>query len=458
MGTKLKQNGVEFNDGTLQTTAATNTENFTDLQDTPRDFTREISRELQLYPSNASGNLPGSPVTLFGDTTNGRDMSGSTQHLNLWDGNNTTYFSMPAGVSNGWKYPDESWILVTFQDDTGGLATLQTRKISKIILTTGPSSHSGMGGYTFGVYGIVNSAGVYGALDYSFSSPDGILQSHSNQTGIPAGEGVRKELLKGTVFGSTVQGDYVQADYIIGTSFPKKHVWVLDTPVEVQHLEFRLSRYTDSVSSSNVIGGIEIFDNQDNKYVVRLNSDGTALELSDDHETRITSVENNVSTLDSDMTAVEGRITSLELREDKDILLYPYYGYLSSTYTSTWDIRSMTANQWENSATTWQNIIDGINAAYPPSLYDVGKRLFFKPHVYYNGQIGSVEHFREFVWLLTVRPSGYSYFTYNNDGSKVQPNNSPLISSAKFWHVEYNGLPKQLSAQNQINWNTYDGS
>ena len=306
MGTKLKPNSIEFDDGTEQTTAATNTENFTDLQDTPRDFTRSINGELPTYPS---GGLAGNPVTLVGDTTNGRDPT-NTNHPTIWDGNDSTYYSMPSGSGNGWEYPDESWILVSF--NTTGDTQIKTKRISKIILTTGPSSHSGMGGYTFGVFGIINSISTYGMLTHSYDSTSGQLQKHPSASGVPAGEGVRREILKGTVFGSTVQGDYVQPDYRIGTGYPHKCVWKLNTPVEAQHLEFRLSRSSDGVSSSNVIGGIEIFDDADNKYVVRLNSDGTALELSNDQETRITTAESDISTLESDMTSVENRVTAIE--------------------------------------------------------------------------------------------------------------------------------------------------
>ncbi len=435
MGTKLKQNGIEFNDGTEQTTAATNTENFTDLQDTPRDFRKSVNGDLLLHPPGTVYNYGGLPVTYFGDTTNGRDVTTIKDQM-IWDGNDTTYFSMPHGQNNGWKYPDESWILVTFQHATGGNAVLQTKNISKIILTTGPSTHGDMGGYTFGVYGIVNSAHTYGALEYSYSTPDGILQSHSSQTGIPAGEGVRKELLKGTVFGQTIQGDYLQPDYRIGTGYPHKCVWVLDTPVEVQHLEFRLSRGNDSTANTNLIGGIEIFDDADNKFVVRLNSDGTALELSDDHETRITAVENNVSTLDSDMTTVDNRVATLESRERYDVLIYTYFGRYDNG-DELLDIRTLTTHHGE----TWAQILSNINLCYPPSVYGVGKRLIFKPHQYYshNNAINAYnQYFTEYVYILTRGTAS---------------NGTPE------WQLEHGGKATLISTLHgeQVNWNDYDG-
>ena len=166
----------------------------------------------------------------------------------------------------------------------------------------------------------------------------------------------------------------------------------------------------------------------------------------------------DIGATSSELTTVQDRITKLELREDKDILMYPYYGWFDESNITIYDIRTGGTTRWANAATTWQDIHDGITAAYPPSLYDVGKRLLFKPHVYYNFQIHAHSYFVEYVWLLTVRPAGYSYFTYNADGSTVQPGSAPLVSTTKFWHVEYNGLPRQRQGNIEIDWTTYDGS
>ena len=460
----------EIRPTSIQTSDFFNIKNFTDLKDTPIDYTKSVNGELATKSYGSGSDAFTSVFTIAGDTRDG-EYTSDTNHQNIWDGDDRTYYSMPTGgydtENADFHYPEESWILTSFNAPSNYVyffsrkiyyydpgVKLKTVKISKIILTTGPSIHSGMAGYTFGVYGIINSGSGYGTLEHSYNSTTGELKKNDKAMGVPDGEGVRKEILKGTLYGQTVQGDYLQPDYRIGTSYPHKCVWVLDTPVEVQHLEFRLSRSTD-MRHSNVIGGIEIFDDKDNKFVVRLNSEGTELELSDDHETRITSVESDVSTLESSMVSVSDRVTELELREDKDILIYPYYGYFSSSAVSTFDIRNKGTNYWASGNTSWQDIMDGINAAYPPSLYDVGKRLFFKPHTYYNNQINhNNEYMIEYVWLLTVRPAGYSYSTYKSDGTVY----AHYTSTAKFWHVEYKGLPRQLNGNEEIDWSIHDGS